>query len=306
MKKSVVILLHIAYWLLYLFLIFCFLLFIPNALRQGNAHFVRVFVAPPIVLNFIVAPLLCFYIFYAVIFPKFLSTKKFFLLFVSGSLTALFCAALCLVITSSMYPLPNSLEEELAMVGFISLLACIHGVIGLVMKGFISWYADIKWKEELNRKNFEMELALVKSQINPHFLFNTINNIDVLILKDGEKASAFLNKLSGIMRFMLYETKTEKIPLQKELDYIQNYVELQQIRTSNPNYIDYKLAGDVKHIQIAPMLFIPFIENAFKYADDNKSAHAVKICVVINKDQLEFICENSYAKSSRVDHLIPI
>ncbi len=100
------------------------------------------------------------------------------------------------------------------------LIAAIHGGIALVIRGFITWYDEIKLKEELVNKSFEMELALIKSQINPHFLFNTINNIDVLISKDAGKASEYLNKLSDILRYMVYETKTEKIFLAKELNYI--------------------------------------------------------------------------------------
>ena len=89
------------------------------------------------------------------------------------------------------------------------------------MQGFITWIDEINMKEELSLKNNEIELALVKSQLDPHFLFNTINNIDVLISKNATAASNYLNKLSEIMRFMLYETKTEKIFLAKELLYIE-------------------------------------------------------------------------------------
>ncbi len=187
-------------------------------------------------------------------------------------------------------------NDKLGLLFFSGTLTCIHGTIALIIRGFITWYTDIKVKEELNKKNYETELALVKSQINPHFLFNAINNIDVLILKDGQKASAFLNKLSDIMRFMLYETKTEKIPLQKELSYIENYIELQRIRTSNTGYINYSVSGDPSGLRIAPMLFIPFIENAFKYADSNKISNAVKINFTITDEQLDFTCENSYSE----------
>ncbi len=120
-----------------------------------------------------------------------------------------------------------------------------------------------------------MELALVKSQINPHFLFNTINNIDVLISKDAERASAYLNKLSDIMRFMLYETKPAKIPLPKELTYIEKFIELQKIRTTNEHYVNYSIKGDTANFMIPPMLLISFIENAFKYADNKKVENAI-------------------------------
>jgi LytS/YehU family sensor histidine kinase len=171
--------------------------------------------------------------------------------------------------------------------------------MGLVLQGFISWYADIKLKEALSKKNHEMELALVKSQINPHFLFNTINNIDVLIQKDAVKASAYLNKLSDIMRFMLYETKTEKIPLAQELEYIEKYIDLQKIRTSNLNYVNYNLQGDAGSLMIAPILFIPFIENAFKHSENKKIDNAININVVIENGKIIFDCENSYSTDTQ-------
>ena len=176
-------------------------------------------------------------------------------------------------------------------------------IMGLIMKGFVTWYGDIKLKEDLNKKNSEMELALIKSQINPHFLFNTINNIDVLIEKDAKMASNYLNKLSDIMRFMLYETKTETIPLKKELTYIEKYIELQKIRTSNDNFIHYAVEGDYSNIMIAPMLFIPFIENAFKHAEDKKMENGLNIKVSIESDSIVFECENNYSvnKQAKLD-----
>ena len=91
----------------------------------------------------------------------------------------------------------------------MTFIGSICGSVALVIKGFITWYNEIKLKEMLKEKNFEMEMALVKSQLDPHLLFNTINNIDALILKDAVTASDYLNKLSDIMRFILYETKIQ-------------------------------------------------------------------------------------------------
>src|ERR1044071_687955 len=117
-----------------------------------------------------------------------------------------------------------------------------------------------------------MELALIKSQINPHFLFNTINNIDVLIAKDSAKASEYLNKLSGILRYMIYETRNEKISLAGELDYIEKYLELQKIRTANPDYVNFQISGEANNLKIAPMILFPFIENAFKHTENKKNS----------------------------------
>ena len=178
----------------------------------------------------------------------------------------------------------------------ISVISIVNGTLGLGMKGFISWYKDIKLKDDLNKKNYEMELALVKNQINPHFLFNTINNIDVLITKDATQASLYLNTLSDIMRFMLYETKTEVIPLVKELSYIEKYIDLQKIRNSNTNYVNYVVDGDSDNLMIAPMLFIPFIENAFKHTENKKLDNAINIKIFITKEKIIFDCENKFSE----------
>ncbi len=138
-------------------------------------------------------------------------------------------------------------------------------------------------------------MALIKSQIDPHFLFNTINNIDILIEKDASKASDYLNKLSDIMRFMLYETKTDKIPLQKEWAYVEKYIELQKIRIANPNAVVYGLEGSVENVTIAPMIFIPFVENAFKYSESIKADKAIFIKIKVEKNNIAFECNNHFS-----------
>ena len=130
-------------------------------------------------------------------------------------------------------------------------------------------------------------------------MFNTINNIDALIAKDAASASAYLNKLSDIMRFMLYETKTEQIPLTKELTYIEEFIALQKIRTTNQHYINYTVQGDAANVIIPPMLFIPFIENAFKHAENKKAENAINIHIDIEKTKITFRCENRFNPSAQ-------
>jgi two-component system, LytTR family, sensor kinase len=140
---------------------------------------------------------------------------------------------------------------------------------------------------------------LVKSQLNPHFLFNTIHNIDVLIEKDASKASSYLNKLSDIMRFMLYETKPSKIPLIKEWAYLEKYIELQKIRISNSKSVQYSWQGEVENVMIAPMLLIPFVENAFKHAEGVKSDDAIVIGLKVEKNCIYFDCKNRFLSKNK-------
>lgn len=252
----------------------------------------------PLGLVTLLPAILGFYSFYSFLFSRYLNKRKLLAFLLVGITIVISCGIL--PVSIMMFTLPeewrvkNNFVEFLAMIGFLSMLALINGIIGLVMRGFITWYGDIRIKEELQRRNYETELALIKSQLNPHFLFNTINNIDVLIEKDPEKASAYLNKLSGIMRFMLYETKSGQVPLAKELEYIERYIELQRIRTSNERYVTYEVKGAAGNRMIEPMLFIPFIENAFKHAEYKKNEDAVKIEFVLEPQEIHFRCQNRY------------
>lgn len=283
---------------MYFVLISAFLAALPHNGKPVFKDLLQLFLAPLLVFS-VLPGLIGFYSFYLVLFNRFLQQKKIGLLFLSGVTVCIISGTIVSVILSSVYGLAGiyttAWEEAITIIIFLSLLTLVHGIIGLVMKGFITWYSEIKLKEDLNKKNYEMELALVKSQINPHFLFNTINNIDVLIEKDAVKASLYLNKLSDIMRFMLYETKTEQIPLSKELTYIEKYIDLQKIRTSNLDFVHYSVSGNINSILIEPMLFIPFIENAFKHAESKKKEQAIDVIFEIEENRITFECRNKYS-----------
>jgi len=151
----------------------------------------------------------------------------------------------------------------------------------------------------LEKHALKTELELLKSQINPHFLFNTINNIDTLILQNPEQASQYLNELADLLRFMLYEVKDEEIDLLKEITYIEKYIRLQKIRSVNPNFISLQVNGDFENQKIAPLLFIPLIENAFKHVPDKTANDGIQINFEISPDSLRFNCRNKFISDDR-------
>lgn len=299
MKRPVIALLHIGYWLLYSSLVLLILFILNHGMGWKNLQ-LELFL-----LTFIYIPaLLGFYTFYTVLFSRFLAHRKIPALLLTGVLTAVLAgvAGLGVVWFIWAHQLPQK-EQQTAVYVLIVMMAVnalLNGLVGLALRAFISWYNDIRWKEVLGRKNAEMELALVKAQINPHFLFNTLNNIDVLIEKDPAQASDYFKKLSGILRFMLYETRAEHISLGDELGYIEKYIHLQKIRSSRPGYINYTVEGEVGGIQISPMLFIPFIENACKHADTKKQDNAIVIRFVISAHEICFHCSNRYTPNKPV------
>jgi hypothetical protein len=172
---------------------------------------------------------------------------------------------------------------------------------GSLVKGFENWFSDIQVKAELETRNLKNELELLKSQINPHFLFNALNNIDALIRTNPETASDSLVTLSGMLRYMIYETRCDLVPLEKELDYIKSYIRLQQLRHSEPEYIQCILPENSFDIQVAPMILIPFIENAFKYAYNSGKLPVVSISLNCENEVLHFSCSN-YCGSFLSEH----
>ena len=166
---------------------------------------------------------------------------------------------------------------------------------GSLVRGFENWFATIKYKAEIENKNLRNELELLKAQINPHFLFNTLNNIDSLIRKSPDDASQTLIKLSGMLRYMIYETRSELVPFDNEVNYINNYIQLQQLRFRNPHYIKYSVTNACGSVQIAPLLFIPFIENAFKHSSDTGNNPVIDIKLECSESAISFRCSNYYS-----------
>ena len=253
-----------------------------------------------------------FYLFYFVLFPKYLQQKKFFLAVMYGILICVVTALGAYIVLRYFIESGQMLDMDeggkngrstiISVLMVMTLIGLICGIAGLVIKGFITWFNEIKLKAMLKEQNYEMEMALIKSQLDPHLLFNTINNIDALILKDPVEASNYLNKLSDIMRFMLYETKPDKIFLSKEIEYIEKYIALQKIRTANVDYVHFAVTGSIGSKRVAPMIFIPFIENAFKHVNNKKVKNAISIDIFIREHNIQLICENKFDPKFSVKH----
>mgnify|MGYP002399298713 CR=1 FL=1 len=151
-------------------------------------------------------------------------------------------------------------------------------------------YAGRLEKQRLNleKQNYVSELALLRYQVNPHFLFNTLNNINALIKKDPERSYKSVLKLSEIMRYMLLDAGNDFVPLKNELSYLNSYLGLLSLRLDNPEYISFSLSGDIDNIKIAPMLFIPFVENAFKHGDKSVSTPGIIINLVVTGETIDY------------------
>ncbi len=157
------------------------------------------------------------------------------------------------------------------------------------------WLLHQTEKRELERRNMQSELKFLKSQINPHFLFNTLNNLYALTLKKSDQAPDIVLKLSDMMRYMLYECNEKFVLLEKEIIYLRNYIELEKLRLDRTVNIDFQLQGEIGNNWIAPLILIPFVENAFKHGlKSSIHENAYFYChLSINEKHLKFVVINS-------------
>jgi len=154
------------------------------------------------------------------------------------------------------------------------------------------WLKTEEHRKETESEKLNTELSFLKSQINPHFFFNTLNNIYSLAIVKSEKTAPAVMKLSSIMRYILTETNNNLVPLQNEVDFTKNYIELQQVRLTEKTTVNFDIVGDVDNKNIAPLLFIPFVENAFKYGISTKSSSEINIHIESHDDKIIFTANN--------------
>lgn len=301
MRRSFVILFHVGFWLCYFLLVFIVL---GLYYRSNHNAFLVMNAFKSILLFAFIPSCISYFLYYFLLFPRYLQQKRILLSIVYGLLISVGAAIIGYMLIRYFIETGHLIDMDeggkkgrstaVNVIIVMTFIGILCGIVALVIKGFITWFNEIKIKEELTEKSHAMEMALVKSQFDPHLLFNTINNIDALILKDAVRASEYLNKLSDIIRFVLYETKGEKILLSKEIEYITKYIALQKIRTANEDYVHFTISGTVGDKRIAPMIFIPFIENAFKHTTNKKLENAITVSILIADDTIQLVCENRF------------
>jgi len=157
--------------------------------------------------------------------------------------------------------------------------------------------------QEERRKTAEAELVWLKNQLNPHFLFNTLNNISSLTQIDPDRAQESIAQLSDTLRYALYDTGTEKVPLSGEVEFMDNYIQLMQLRCNERTEVTTAWELPANEVEIAPLLFISLIENAFKHGVNARMDSFVHISLRPEGRDLVFCCENSLFEKSGEDHI---
>ena len=234
-----------------------------------------------------------FNIFYLI--PNYLSNKKF-LIYCSLLILAVIIITplkvLFLFLKASDFPEYQLSLKENQIWSYILTFLVIS--ISTIFKIVSDWARHQRERNKLQTESMQSELRFLKSQINPHFLFNTLNNLYALTLKKSDKAPEIVLKLSEMMRYMLYECNERRVFLDKEVNYIRNYLDLERLRQGKSMDISFEVNGNVSNQKIAPLMFIPFLENSFKHGVSNHlNSGFVHIKLDIEPAKVHMYIENS-------------
>ncbi|MEN8139429.1 MAG: histidine kinase [Bacteroidota bacterium] len=232
--------------------------------------------------------------------PKFVAKRKYYVYII------LLLAALTLmyfVKTTITYYLinedvwPEAIEGAKARVGlhYVTVVLGELYVIGITtaIKLTMDWVNSRKRNQELTKLNLETEIKYLRAQIQPHFFFNTLNNLYALTLEKSDKAPEVVLKLSELMQYVLYEAKDDRIQLTKEFAYIQSYLDLEKLRFDNRLKYNIEISGKIEGVYLPPLMYLPFIENCFKHGvSADNSDIVIDIKFDTSGEMLIFMVEN--------------
>lgn len=236
---------------------------------------------------------------YFYLFPKYLKERSFLWHFGALAVASLLLTpikTICLFLFASGNVELQSYYLDHQFFIFISTF--FVGTSTTIYKVMNDWLIQQRDKIDLQSQTLQSELKFLKSQINPHFLFNTLNSLYALTLKKSDLAPEIVLKLSEMMRYMLYECNEKEVKLQKEINYMLNYLELEKLRHGTKMKIDCMINGEIHDQKIAPLLLIPFIENSFKHGINTHVTQGfVKLELNIAANDLQMVVVNSKSPS---------
>lgn len=286
---------HILFWLVY---------FTLNVLRWGS-YFDNVLEYPYLysfktnLLGYPIHMILCYLNIY-ILMPRFAFKKKY-PLFILLILSAIFIMVIVkfnltyFLVNHNVWPEGPETTTTLTLNYIVEMMFGELYVITFVtaIKITLDFLEEHKRVTDLEKAQLETELLFLKTQISPHFFFNTLNNIYSLAVEKSKKTPKIILKLSELMRYLLYDTKSKKQSLEKEILCIQNYLDLERVRHNDELEIEMSISGDIEDKEIAPIILLTFIENAFKHgAHKNIGEVKITIDLSIKKDFLYFTISN--------------
>lgn len=231
-----------------------------------------------------------------VLFPRFLAKNRWFAYLVSVTLFTLFAMVVMVVLQELFYDIAVTHQQPSGAAIFLSIassllaiLLFLGGVSALLL--FKNWMISNRRINDLRLATFRSELSFLKSQINPHFLFNMINNANIMVDEDPKTASHILVKLDDMLQYQFNDSTQDKVSLYADIAFLTDFLDLEKVRRDHFEYT-VSVEEDLKDIEIAPLLFIPFVENAVKHNLDTNMSY-VHIGFKAKNGQLYFECKNS-------------
>lgn len=298
-KRGRVLLLHLSFWCVYLSF---FLYQITSFQRGHDIDWSRIGI---IVANQFTFALIVSYLNYFVFLPRFLKHKNLWRYLAEFALP--FALVMLARINFDRFLMDgfSHHEEYLYRTRFVVQVITVNFfiVIFVAMLRFAEAWLELEAKrKEVENERLTAELNFLKAQINPHFLFNTLNNLYYLAFSKSDNTTEVIAKLSQMMRYMIYDSNYPLVPLSKEIEYMQNYISLERLRLNDQIPIQFQVKGETERVLIAPLIFITFLENAFKHGVTNNSPGAwVNVLIQLNGQECTYTVENKKLLKSGAD-----
>lgn len=281
-------------------LVLIVLIFYSYQKHRGSGYFEFDVPSLTIFLNYVTAGMLINYF----LLPKFLYQKKYMLFTLLSMLVIVAVIAIEEgVIEQIFYPDTRGKSFPSVFNNLFTAMPIITILVGFKF----AWDAIYKQREleVLESAVKESELQFLKSQINPHFLFNNLNNLYSYALEKSPKTPEIILELSSVLRYMLYECKEDTVPLEKEIEQLKNFINLSKLQLEERGNIRFSIPEERSDYLIAPLILSVFIENAFKHSSSSQQDN-IEIDIELywkSEDLLEFVCENSYTEKSNTNNL---
>ena len=290
------------------FLMFCVAFFLLAGKNVGSMGPIVAMTARSAVL-----PVIIYLLNYCLLVPRLFFRERKLCFFISDVIIVLLAALLPFVFMQK--PQAEEIEQlnqqlkEFSLTGLFFGAAIIRIMLysfmialAVGMRYIIRWYDEREKLEEERRRNAEAELNWLKNQLNPHFLFNTLNNITSLVQIDADKAQDSIAQLSDLLRYALYESNNQQVKVADEVEFLGNYISLMSLRCSDKTVVEMRFDEFDSSLKISPLLFISLVENAFKHGTSARHNAFVKIDMGMDGADLVFSCENSLIPKETKDY----
>ncbi|MBX2898116.1 MAG: sensor histidine kinase [Cyclobacteriaceae bacterium] len=270
-NRNRVVLLHISFWFVYL----SFNLYQASVFQRGRGYdWERLLTSASV--QFIFTGAIA-YLNYFFTWPRFLKSQHI------GRYLLEFSIPFGLLLTARVYlqryladGYTHKIEYFYSSFFIVQIVAVTLFIVLFVgmLRFAVDWFKLESTRKEMENEKLMAELNFLKAQINPHFLFNTLNNLYYLAYTKSENTTEVIAKLSQMMRYMIYDSNHREVPLAKEIEYMENYISLERLRLNNQIPIKFEVSGNFDAVRIAPLVLITFLENAFKHGVSGNNAHA--------------------------------